>query len=323
MAQDQLTFWSEERHVSRSASQDSAKDWLTTVGTWRWSMREFLSAFGQSFSSGKTCPVFLVQTADGTLLPSSGRFKNSGMGGPTESWTLNTSEFPSVVVESSLSDVLETGEVQQRYFLSRKACEGILRRAGKRGKKLPWALETALKQAASAILLVLCAATLIQALIPVRMPTQAALFLMLGGGGALPRLSRCLNAGGMGRQDYETETLIPTGGFFDDAIAFSCKDSEVSAGRISPTLRAMSASAGRANGGGQVAVAEKIGVRRLTPKECERLQGFPDSHTLVEYRGKPAADGPRYKAIGNSMAVPVMRWIGKRIKEVNDRMRYT
>jgi DNA (cytosine-5)-methyltransferase 1 len=57
-------------------------------------------------------------------------------------------------------------------------------------------------------------------------------------------------------------------------------------------------------------------VRRLTPRECERLQGFPDDWTLVPYRNKPAADGPRYKAIGNSMAVPVMRWIGERIEAV-------
>lgn len=58
-------------------------------------------------------------------------------------------------------------------------------------------------------------------------------------------------------------------------------------------------------------------VRRLTPTECERLQGFPDGWTQVPYRNKPAADGPRYKAIGNSMAVPVMAWIGRRIAEVN------
>jgi DNA (cytosine-5)-methyltransferase 1 len=58
-------------------------------------------------------------------------------------------------------------------------------------------------------------------------------------------------------------------------------------------------------------------VRRLTPRECERLQGFPDDYTLVEYRGKPAADGPRYKALGNSMAVNVMRWIGTRIEAVD------
>lgn len=54
-------------------------------------------------------------------------------------------------------------------------------------------------------------------------------------------------------------------------------------------------------------------VRRLTPLEAERLQGFPDNYTLVPHRGKPAADGPRYKALGNSMAVPVMSWIGRQI----------
>jgi DNA (cytosine-5)-methyltransferase 1 len=60
-------------------------------------------------------------------------------------------------------------------------------------------------------------------------------------------------------------------------------------------------------------------VRRLMPVECERLQGFPDGYTRIPWRGKPAADcpdGPRYKALGNSMAVPVMRWIGERIEAV-------
>jgi len=67
-------------------------------------------------------------------------------------------------------------------------------------------------------------------------------------------------------------------------------------------------------------VVHDLGVRRLTPRECERLQGFPDDWTLVPHRGKQAADGPRYKAIGNSMAVPVMRWIGKRIQELDKRL---
>lgn len=63
--------------------------------------------------------------------------------------------------------------------------------------------------------------------------------------------------------------------------------------------------------------ARNMSVRRLTPRECERLQGFPDNHTRIPWMGKPedgCPDGPRYKAIGNSMAVPVMRWIGERIK---------
>jgi DNA (cytosine-5)-methyltransferase 1 len=75
----------------------------------------------------------------------------------------------------------------------------------------------------------------------------------------------------------------------------------------------------RGGEGGRVdgVMTPQMAVRRLTPRECERLQGFPDDYTLVEYRGKPAADGPRYKALGNSMAVPVMRWIGQRIAAVD------
>ena len=63
-------------------------------------------------------------------------------------------------------------------------------------------------------------------------------------------------------------------------------------------------------------VAHQSAVRRLTPRECERLQGFPDDYTLIPWRRGMASDGPRYKALGNSMAVPVMAWIGRRIAAV-------
>jgi DNA (cytosine-5)-methyltransferase 1 len=67
----------------------------------------------------------------------------------------------------------------------------------------------------------------------------------------------------------------------------------------------------------QTFVSQSMAVRRLTPIECERLQGFPDGYTNISWRGKEESpDGQRYKAMGNSMAVPVMRWIGKRIKEI-------
>ena len=65
-------------------------------------------------------------------------------------------------------------------------------------------------------------------------------------------------------------------------------------------------------------VAQPWAVRRLTPTECERLQGFPDGYTDIPYRGKRAADGPRYKALGNSMAVNVMRVLGERIQMVDN-----
>lgn len=97
--------------------------------------------------------------------------------------------------------------------------------------------------------------------------------------------AHCLNAGGMGRQDYETETLI---------AHWRPAQGENQPARLTSA------------------------VRRLTPEECEKLQGFSPGYTLVPYRGKPAADGPRYKALGNSFAVPVVRWLGERIQMVED-----
>jgi len=84
-------------------------------------------------------------------------------------------------------------------------------------------------------------------------------------------------------------------------------------------MRSLSKGAdGHQSGAHGLAVAAAMQVRRLTPRECERLQGFPDDYTLIPHRNKAAADGPRYKALGNSMAVPVMRWIGERIQMVEN-----
>jgi DNA (cytosine-5)-methyltransferase 1 len=164
-------------------------------------------------------------------------------------------------------------------------------------------------------------------------------------GGALPEISDAASL------------RSSTGGSSNSYVAFSAKDHGADAGDIAPTLRGMEHDLSHANGGGQIAVAVTLhgsdgtastasfteissslcsrvpgsiengattavmhgmAVRRLTPRECERLQGFPDDYTLVEYRGKLAADGPRYRALGNSMAVPVMRWIGQRIAAVHE-----
>ena len=104
------------------------------------------------------------------------------------------------------------------------------------------------------------------------------------------------------------------------ALAFSAKDYGADASSIAPTLQAMGHGDSHANGGGQVAVAQPwMHVRRLTPTECERLQGFPDGYTNIPWRKKDESpDGPRYKALGNSMAVPVMAWIGRRIEDVEN-----
>lgn len=169
--------------------------------------------------------------------------------------------------------------------------------------------------------------------------SQAVAFNLRGReGGALPEISGAASL------------RAAAGGSSNSYIAFSAKDYGADVDEIAPTLRGMGHDGSHANGGGQVTVAwtqeltastdiagtlqrggeggradgvmtSQMAVRRLTPRECERLQGFPDDYTLVEYRGRLAADGPRYKALGNSMAVPVMRWIGQRIAQVDGILR--
>ena len=143
-------FWSEEPLANPSPSPASAKDSPTPAATSPSSFLDLLTSSVPAGSSGKTSLASCHRTEDGILVPSSGRWSSSGMGGPTGSWTLNTSEFPNAVVESSLSQVLEVGTLPPRFFLSPKACAGILRRAERRGKKLPPMLEQALRQAVAA-----------------------------------------------------------------------------------------------------------------------------------------------------------------------------
>ena len=110
-------------------------------------------------------------------------------------------------------------------------------------------------------------------------------------------------------------------GAHSPAIAFSAKDYGAGATEeLSSTLRAGGFTNSHQNGGVMPAVVSSA-VRRLTPRECERLQGFPDDFTAIPWKKKEpedCPDGPRYKALGNSMAVPVMRWIGERIQLVDD-----
>jgi DNA (cytosine-5)-methyltransferase 1 len=92
-------------------------------------------------------------------------------------------------------------------------------------------------------------------------------------------------------------------------------DIHVTDAHASKTLDASASNPEMHQGG--TAILQAMAVRRLTPVECERLQGFPDRYTDIKPKGKATPDGPRYKALGNSMAVPVMAWIGKRIQEVD------
>lgn len=109
----------------------------------------------------------------------------------------------------------------------------------------------------------------------------------------------------------ETQTPALVG----QAIGFNCMQDTTEHIEVVPTI-----STGNQQGISNNAVATGLVVRRLTPLECERLQGFPDGYTLIAWNGKDAEncpDGPRYRALGNSMAVPVMRWIGEGIGMVH------
>ncbi|WYB42028.1 DNA cytosine methyltransferase [Aeromonas jandaei] len=146
-----------------------------------------------------------------------------------------------------------------------------------------------------------------------------------GDGYAPPTLSQSHNTGGIGASNQELFSqrgagLVPAGSSEDDshanagatpAIAYGIRTANTSSngwGIQEEVTHTLDTAQG-------IAVSHHMAVRRLTPVECERLQGFPYGHTDVPYRGKPAADEPRYKAIGNSMAVPCMAFIGQRIDQ--------
>jgi C-5 cytosine-specific DNA methylase len=409
------------------------------------------------------------------------RFQTSGIQTSVgQCWTLSTSAWRNGASVCSLSQVLESGPIPSQYYLTPKACQGILRRAEKRGKELPEALARALRAVADSEQTLTSGGGLIEV-----SPSARPVSPQSRCGDLHPRTECLYQRGGQRRIDGESETFIAdrapaldasfgrlqgqddqhinagagmfvahdlraegfdasedgtgrgipsvadplrihprpasanpgavipileagarTGASTDDpragigigadgdpmfslqsgkqhAIAFSSKDHGADASELAPTLRSMGHDGSHANWGGQVAVAfdttqatsaanrsnpkegdpchplasgahapavafqeaqtgvreyaeagslrangpghdpvgtrvrEGMAVRRLTPRECERLQGFTDDYTLVQHRGKLAADGPRYKALGNSMAVPCISWILSRMREVD------
>ena len=141
-----------------------------------------------------------------------------------------------------------------------------------------------------------------------------------GTGRGTPLIAFQSNAGSQGGDVHEnvcpTLRVQKAGGGGMPAIAFAQNQrDEVREVREVPVAGALAAEPGMKQ---QSYIANGWAVRRLMPIECERLQGFPYGYTDVPYRNKQAADGPRYKALGNSMAVNVMRWLGRRIELVNN-----
>ena len=140
-------FLSEEPLASPSALQDSERDWMIRVATSCSPILTLLTDIAPVGWSGKTSPVSFQATEDGILPPSFSGWANSGMGSPTECLTLNISDWPKDASVSSLWQVLEDGSLPPQYFLSARACQGILRRAEKRGRELPAPLRSALMSA--------------------------------------------------------------------------------------------------------------------------------------------------------------------------------
>jgi len=326
---------------------------------------DLFSAFGKTSpesSAWETTPsaVSWAELSD-TMMPSC---RLSGSGGPVSVWlpghghgrhggfsTLNTSASPNDARVSFLWQILEAGPIPLKYFLSAKACSGILRRAAARKKlaTMPELLRRALEDVVQS-----------------GPPAASISAPMVACNGSKP-VALCLLADSAGSGDLERENMIAvcstgdhthtlTAEGFDASedgtgrgtpiVAFGSKDHGADASfDVCPTLRAGGHHKSHANaevppaiiyaftteqtpkfskdlaftvtkqsptGGGQIqcvatpSVCQYL-VRRLTPTECARLQGIPDDHCRITYRGKPAADGPIYKAIGNGMAVPVIR----------------
>lgn len=141
-------------------------------------------------------------------------------------------------------------------------------------------------------------------------------------GGLIPSVARALTTSNQ-RIDAETETLLVAHSLRGEGFDVS-EDGTGRGTPLVPVADTLTSNWHKSNGaiaGNSAGVINPIfhgpTVRRLTPRECERLQGFPDDYTLIDVRGKSAADSPRYKAAGNSMAVNVMRWLGDRIHLVD------
>lgn len=131
--------------ASRSRERATRKD-LTTQGVNSPTpLFDLLEQHDRSGLSGKMSGMFYQSTEDGISPPSSGKWMNSGMVSHGGYLTLNTSESPSDAEDCSLSDVLETGEQLEKYYLSQKACTGILRRTAKRKGQLPEYLKAAVE----------------------------------------------------------------------------------------------------------------------------------------------------------------------------------
>ncbi len=380
------------------------------------------SSCGKTFrASSRSRTTRSVVSLPAWLEPIPPSFRHRGRGGQTRVWLLDgkgqspgasltpsISEYPSDgVVFSSLPDVLEVWPIPPKYFLSRKACAGILNRAKKRNKILPPILEYALARQAKGYVAVaepLEAPVVVSGEVAGTMPARSGSggglgtdFEVAGGvqvvdvtrqithplraegfdasedgsGRGRPLVvcdkssakrkndnrptealvyslrvaNRSSNGKGVGKVAYTLDRSRPCAVAYSVSIENQCMKRDVSyvldcqcrgavavslhkrdnigvaelGGGIASSLLANPGTGNRrtilAKDSGKSISALVLVVRYLTPVECERLQGIPDNYTLIPWRKGYAADGPRYKAVGNGMAVPCVAWVVKQLHE--------
>ena len=272
-----------------------------------WSLRDALSRLGYSL---RMSPDSSPRIKDGTSESFSGRWPTSATGGPTGFWTLSTSAFPSDAVESTLSDILER-QCHQKYSLSPRACLGILRRAAVRGRKLPAPLLRALVTTA----IQAPGATEAIPLYPVEVirylpkgtaasttplkptssmhdrtpspPLTCPFPLMLEPSTPSPNPSElgaeslipAETKGMLSSSGHPTIELVPSIKVEDQVPAPGTSSKTPEAHDRSDRTGSVSSKEGRATP--LMESASTLSVRRLTPTECERLQGLPDGYTCL------------------------------------------
>jgi DNA (cytosine-5)-methyltransferase 1 len=298
---DQLTFLSEEPPVNPSQLQDSERDWQTRVATSCSPSLRLLADIGPDGWFGRTSPASYHPTEERIFASLLRGLAELGYGW---SYRVLDAQFFGVAqrrrrvfVVGYLGDWHPAAAVLlERSSLSGHPAPSRKKREGATPSPVPGVANCLTNRMHKGI-----NTTVDEGQTPIiELPEVMCTLRSSGAGFDRP-----------GNASTEHETYIPTAySIREDAIAdnFSATPLEVSTAlqSLRPSTQSHHA---------QVFIAE-MAVRRLTPRECERLQGFPDDYTAIPWRGKKAPDGPRYKALGNSMAVPVMRWIGKRIQQV-------
>lgn len=317
---EQLTLLSAGRPASHSVSQAKEKAWTVLLD----SSENIFDCYRNANHDGlcgKTCQELYLATGEKTFPLSCKSGMNSGITSPTASWMLNTSECHKDADVCLLSDILQTGDIPPRYLGHTPPS----RKAGKENSRGSAA------GAGNAVAKCLTSSNQ-------RLDWETETLVLNDQGGSVMEVSKDVT-GTLRAQTHGHEPVVfciagntidrkvqngGNGAGFQQGTSYTLNTIDrhaVMCAPVAPTIGASGPPYSRPSNERVETEAlcwKDMRVRRLTPLECERLQGFPDGYTDIEYKGKPAPDGARYKALGNSMCVNVMRWIAERIQNVEN-----